>query len=87
MITSSTTLHRKILVGEKLVNRELFAKIFLAIIHRYMEKVYGISYCCLFAKFFLANSFNLHGLPEFSPTKYFMCTVYLHVQSQVPIIL
>ena len=31
--------------------------------------------CCLFAKFFLANSFYLYDSPKFSPTKYFPCTV------------
>ena len=50
-----------------LVNREPFAKIFLANIHRYTENVYSIiTDCCLFTKFFLANSFYLHGLPKFS---------------------
>ena len=31
--------------------------------------------CSLFDKFFLVNSFYLYGLPKFSPTKYFPCTV------------
>ena len=31
--------------------------------------------CSLFTKFFLTNSFYLYGLPKFSPTKYFPCTV------------
>ena len=68
---------------EKLVNLENgepFAKVFLTNIHRYTENVYGISTdCCLFAKFFLANSFYLHGLP----TKYFPCMV-VNLESQVP---
>ena len=31
--------------------------------------------CCLFAKFFLPNSFYLHDLPKFSPAKYFPCKI------------
>ena len=43
---------RENLVGEKLANREPFAKIFLANIHRHTESIYGIcTDCCLFAKF------------------------------------
>ena len=40
-----TTVHRKILVGEKLgnlVNCELFAKIYLTNIHRYTKNVFSI---------------------------------------------
>ena len=37
-----TTVHRKILAGEKLANRELFAKIFPANIYRYTTNVFGI---------------------------------------------
>ena len=63
--------------GGKLMNGELFAKTFLTNIHRYTENVFGIcTDCSLFAKFFLANNFYLYGLPKFSPTKYFLCTVY-----------
>ena len=52
----------EILVGEKLVNCEPFAKIFLAYIHRYTENIYGVcTDCSLFTKFFLANSFYLHA--------------------------
>ena len=40
------TVHGKILAGEKLANRELFAKIFLANIHRYTENVSGICTDC-----------------------------------------
>ena len=57
----------------------VFAKIFLANIHRYTENVFGISTdftCSLFAKFFLANSFYLYGSPKFFPTKIFLCTVF-----------
>ena len=46
--------------GKKLVNHQLFAKIFLVNIHRYTENVFGI-----FAKFFLADSFFMYGLPNF----------------------
>ena len=59
------------MVGEKLANlanHELFAKIFLANIHRCTENVYGIIICfdfSLFTKLFLTNSFYLHGLPKF----------------------
>ena len=46
------TAHREILVGKKLANLEnpeLFAKVFLAIIHRYTENVFSIcTYCNLF---------------------------------------
>ena len=49
-----------------LENHELFAKIFLANIHRYTKNVFGIcTDCNLFAKFFLANSSYLYGLPNF----------------------
>ena len=53
---------RKFWLGKKLanlVNHELFAKslIFLTNIHRNKENVYGICMnCCLFVKFFLANT-------------------------------
>ena len=48
-----------------LANHELFAKIFLAIIHR-TENVFGIcTDCSLFIKIFLANSFHLYGSPKF----------------------
>ena len=61
----------------KLGNREPFAKIFLANIHRYMKNVYGIcTDCCLFTKFFLANSYLLPAwFAKIFPTKYFPCTV------------
>ena len=59
------TIHGKILAGEKLANlanREPFTKILLANIHRYTENVYAIyTDCSLFTKFFLINSFYLHG--------------------------
>ena len=45
------------MAGEKLAkfeNHALFAKIFLAIIHRYTENVFGIcTHCSLFANFSL----------------------------------
>ena len=53
----------------------LIAKIFLADIHRYTEMYLAYELTSLLAKFFLANSFYLYGLPKFSPTKYFPCTV------------
>ena len=63
--------HRKKLAGEKLANHaydhEPFTKIFLTNIHKYTKNVFGI--CTdfrLFTKFFLANSFYLYGLPNFS---------------------
>ena len=67
--------------GEKmtnLVNWELFAKIFLANIHKYTENVRGICPdCSLFAKFFRANNFYLYSLPKFPlPNMYFPRTVY-----------
>ena len=44
--------------------------------------VYGIcTDCCLFANFFLANSFYHHGSPKFSPTKYFLCTVCMSIHT------
>ena len=62
------------MVGEKLANFEnpaLFAKIFLAIIHRYNENVFGIcTHCNLSANFFLANTSYLYGLPIFSHVQY-----------------
>ena len=64
------TAHRKIVAAEKLANFEnlaLFAKIFIAIIHRYTENVFSIcTNCNLFANFFLANTSYLYGLPKFS---------------------
>ena len=60
--------------GEKLVNCELLAKIFLVTIHT--ENVFGIyTDCSLFATFLLANSFYLYGSPKIFPAKYFLCTV------------
>ena len=57
---TTTTAHRKILAGEKLVNlanRKLFTKIFLINIHRYIENAFCIcTDCSLFVKIFLANS-------------------------------
>ena len=68
------TVYRKKLA--KLTNCELFAKIFLANIHRYTENVFGMcTDCSLFAKFSLANTFYLYDLPEFYPVKIFPCTV------------
>ena len=50
------TVHGKILAGEKLLNHELFTKIFLINIHRYTKNVFGIcTDCSLLAKFFFAN--------------------------------
>ena len=64
--------HRKKLVN--LVNRELFTKIFLTIIHT--PKIYlGYALTSLFAIFFLASSFYLYGSPKFSPAKIFPCMV------------
>ena len=49
-------------------------------IHR---NVYGIhTDCCLFAKFFLANSFYLHGLPKF-PLPNISCVTYIKMPSVV----
>ena len=51
-----------------LANRELFAKIFLANVHRYNENVFGIcTDFSLFAKFFLANSFTHMVCQNFPP--------------------
>ena len=60
----------KYLAGEKLVNltnREVFAKIFLANIHRYTENVFGK---CTDVSLF-ANNFHLYDSPKFSLAKYF----------------
>ena len=46
-----------------LVNRELFAKIYLADIHRYTKIIFGI---CTDCSLFITNSFYLYGLPKFS---------------------
>ena len=74
------TAHRKILAGEKVENYELFAKSFLANIHKYTKNAFGICIDCnLFAKFFLANSSYLYGLSKLSPTKIFPCTVLVLV--------
>ena len=60
------------------MNPMLFTKIFFANNCRYTENVFGICIdCSLFAKFFLANNFNLYGLPKFSHAKIFLCTVHL----------
>ena len=49
--------------------------------HQYSQihqNVFGVcTDFSLFAKFFLANSFYLYGLPKISPAKVFACTVYL----------
>ena len=83
------TICGKILVGEELanlVNREPFAKNFLANIQIYTENVYDI--CndgSLSTKFFLANSFYLYGSPKFSPTKYspMYGTVFMYICTYV----
>ena len=72
----------KILVGEKLVNRELIAKVFLANIRRYTENVFGIcTDYSLFIKLFLANSFYRYGSPKFSHAKSFLCTMKNHIKT------
>ena len=66
-----------------LANCEPFAK-FFANIHRYTENVYGIcTDCCLFANFFLANSFYLNDSPEFFPAKYFPCTITVLLKKHI----
>ena len=71
------------MVGEKLVNFEnpaLFAKTFLAIIHRYTENVSGIcTHCNLFTNFFLTNTSYLYGSPKIFPVKILLCTVLVLV--------
>ena len=50
-------------------------------IHNYRYTVNVFSICLdysLFAKFFLANSFYLYGLPKFSPAKFFPCMVCIY---------
>ena len=83
------TAHGKILAGEKLVNLEnhkLFAKIFLAIIHRYTKNVFGIcTDCNLFANFFLAKTSYLYGLPKFSHVWYLY--LYLNTSKSTCILL
>ena len=77
------TAHGKILAGEKLVNLEnhvLFAKIFLAIIHRYTE-AYALTN--LFTNFFVANTSYLYGSPKFSRVWYF----YLNTSESTCILL
>ena len=68
------TAHKKIVAAEKLAkfeNPALFAKIFIAIILRYTEKVFSIcTHCNLFANFFLANTSYLYGSPKFSHVQY-----------------
>ena len=55
-----------------MANREPFAKLFLANIHRYTENVFGIcTDFSWFVKFFLANSFYLFGSPKFLPCQIF----------------
>ena len=62
-----------------LENPALFAKIFLAIIHRYTESVFGIcTHCNLFANFFLANTSYLYGSPKFLLPK-FSLVLYLYL--------
>ena len=70
------TVHGKILAGEKLANRELFAKIFLANTPK-MYLVYALTVAYVFSKIFLANNSYLYGLPKFLPTKYFPCMVFV----------
>ena len=68
-----TTVHRKIWQGKNIGEfGKLWEKIFVANIHRYRKNVFDIHTDCssLFAKFFLANSFYLYGLPKSSPAKY-----------------
>ena len=81
------TAHRKIVAVEKLANFEnpaLFAKIFLAIIHRYTKNVFSIcTHCNLFANFFLANTSYLYGSPKFSHVRY----LYLNTSKSTCILL
>ena len=59
-----------------LVNREVFVKIFLTNIHRYTENVFGIcTDCSLFTNFFSPIAFTCMVHQNFSPAKYFPCTV------------
>ena len=63
---------------EKLANHELFAKVFLTVLTDTPKCTWICTDCSLFPKLFLTNSFHLYGLPKFSSTKYFPCTV-LHM--------
>ena len=83
---STTTVHGKILVREKnwwirrIVSHS--PKFSSSIFSDTRKTVYGIfTDCCLFAKCFLTNSFYLHGLPKFSPAKYFPCMVAINGQN------
>ena len=65
--------------GWRKIGESLFAKIFLAKVQKYTENVFGIcTDCSLFAKFFLANSLYLYGLPKF-PLPEFSITVYMYI--------
>ena len=78
---------QEIVAGEKLVNFKnpaLFAKIFLAIIHRYTENVFGICpHCNLFANFSLTNTSYLYGSPKFPHVQY----LYLNTSKSTCILL
>ena len=57
-------------IGESWAIRQNFPR-------QYSQLAYGIcTDCCIFTKFFFANSFYLHGSPNISPAKYFPCTVF-----------
>ena len=67
-------------------NPTLFAKIFLAIIHRCTKNVFGIcTHCNLFANFFLANTSYLYGSPKFSHVWYLY--LYLNTSKSTCILL
>ena len=77
--------HRKTMVGQnwqiwRIVSHS--PKLSSQIFTNTRKTYYGIGTdCSLFTKFFLANSFYLHGLPKFSATKYFSCTVHTYMDT------
>ena len=68
-----------------LANRELFAKIFLASVHKYTKNVFSIctDYIAYLPNFSLPiANFYLYSLPNFSPTKIFPCILCYIARSQ-----
>ena len=80
-LSISITVHRKILVGEKIGKSWTICQKFP---HQYSDTLktylaYTYTDCSPFTKFFLANGFYLYGLPTFSRVRYvFLLLLYVY---------
>ena len=85
--TTKNAVHRKYLVWEKIGTLWAIRQNFpchCSQIRTLKCIDFGIyTNCSLFAIFFLANSFDMHGSPKFSPAKYFPCTALCLVWVQL----